>query len=108
LEREFGDVVPDEGCMWDEPDCPLSQAYVDDLTQIKSVLPNASEVMIPWLFIHGDADDVVPIEDSRQAFAVARGDKKLIEVPEAGHMFGEENYQQIVNAIDAWLTKSFG
>jgi pimeloyl-ACP methyl ester carboxylesterase len=107
-EREFGDVVPDEGFMWDEPDCPLSQGFVDDMNRIGSVLPKASEVVVPWLFIHGDADDVVPIEDSRQAHKAARCDKKLIEIAGAGHMFGEEDYQQIVNAIDFWLKKSFG
>ena len=37
-EREFGEEVPDEGCMWDEPDCPLSQAYMDDMAQIDTVV----------------------------------------------------------------------
>ena len=39
-EREFGDATPDEGFMWDEPDCPLSQAYVDDMATIDSVAKN--------------------------------------------------------------------
>lgn len=108
LEREFGDVVPGEGCMWDEPDCPLSQAFADDMKEIGSVLPKASEVMVPWLFIHGEDDDVVPIKDSQEAYEAARGEKKLIEIPDAGHLFSEENYQQIVNAIDAWLKRCFG
>ena len=43
-QREFGDVTPDEGFMWDEPDCPLSQAYMDDLTQINTVVDLAPQI----------------------------------------------------------------
>ncbi len=38
LEREFGDVTPDQGNMWDEEGCPLSQQYVDDMHQIDNTL----------------------------------------------------------------------
>ena len=42
-EREFSDATPDEGFMWDEPDCPLSQAYIDDMATIDSVAKRASQ-----------------------------------------------------------------
>ena len=28
--REFGEVTPDVGDMWEDEDCPLSQSYMDD------------------------------------------------------------------------------
>jgi pimeloyl-ACP methyl ester carboxylesterase len=108
VEREFGDVVLGKGFMWDETDCPLSENYVSDLNEIGSVLPEAANVVCPWLLIHGTEDDVVPIEDSRQAFEAARCEKKFIEVPGAGHSFDTESYGLIVEGIDYWLKKSFG
>ncbi len=108
LEREFGDVTPDQGNMWDEEGCPLSSTFVQDMKAIGSLASQASEVRQPWLLIHGTADDVVPIQDSIDAFEAARCEKKLIRIPDAGHSFDEESYPVIVEAIDAWLTECFG
>jgi pimeloyl-ACP methyl ester carboxylesterase len=108
LQREFGDVEPGKGFMWEDESCPLSESYVSDLTQISSILPDAAKVICPWLLIHGTEDDVVPIEDSRRAFEAARCDKKFIEIPGTGHSFDAESYGAIVDRIDLWLKKSFG
>jgi len=102
-EREFADVIPGQGTMWDEPACPLSQAYVDDLTQIGSLLPAAAAVEVPWLLIHGSDDDVVPSSDSDAAFEVAGEPKKRVIIEGAGHSFGDESYPQISEEIDLWL-----
>ena len=108
VEREFGDVVPGKGCMWDNEDCPLSDAYVEDLKSIGDTLGAASQINQPWLLIHGTADDVVPLKDSRDAFDAANCRKELLEIPDAGHVFDEESYARIVEAVDAFLDKSFG
>jgi pimeloyl-ACP methyl ester carboxylesterase len=108
VKREFGDVVPGKGFMWDEENCPLSENYVNDLNEISSILPDAATVACPWLLIHGTEDDVVPIEDSRKAFEAACCDKKLIEIPGGGHSFDAESYGTIVDSIELWLKKSFG
>ena len=108
LEREFGEVVPGEGCMWGEEGCPLSRVFAEDLRGIGDVLGAAGELMQPWLLIHGTDDDVVPVKDSKDAYAVARCEKRLVELPGEGHSFGEESYQQVVNSIDAWLRVCFG
>lgn len=107
-EREFGAVPPDEGCMWEEPDCPLSSTFMNDLKQVGNVISEAAKVQAPWLFIHGSDDDVVPIKDSRDAFSAASCEKELIEIPQADHMFGKEHYPRIIDAIDSWLRKCFG
>ncbi len=106
--REFGDIAPGKGCMWDEEDCPLSEAFVDDLKAIGDTLEAASQVNQPWLLIHGTADDVVPVKDSRDAFEAATCSKELLELPEAGHSFGEESYPSIIDAVDAFLSKCLG
>lgn len=40
---------------------------------------------LPVLFIHGEADDFVPCEMSKQNFDTCTAPKKLLTVPEAGH-----------------------
>lgn len=108
VEREFGDVEPGKGCMWDEEGCPLSEAYVDDLKSIGDTLNAASQVNQPWLLIHGTADDVVPLKDSRDAFEAASCPKDLLEIPGAGHVFDDESYPLIVEAVDSFLDRCLG
>tara|TARA_A100001037_G_scaffold29448_1_gene23340 strand:- start:224 stop:532 length:309 start_codon:yes stop_codon:yes gene_type:complete len=73
--------------MWDKPECPLSQTFVDDMNQIGSVLEFAPHINVPWLLVHGEADDVVPIEESREIFARANEPKELFEIPNCDHVF---------------------
>jgi len=106
--REFGDVVPGAGLMWDEEEHPLSEKFVDDLKSIENTLSAAEAVTQPWLLIHGDADDLVPIQDSRDAFEAAICDKNFLELPGGSHPFEEADYPKIVDAVNAWLKASFG
>ena len=43
-EVEFGDQVPDEGCMWEDEECPLSSKYVNDMKEIGSILELGSKI----------------------------------------------------------------
>lgn len=104
-EREFVGVEPGAGCMWDEPDCPLSEVFVRDLHGINNTLASAGKVTQPWLLIHGMEDDIVPIRDSEEAHAAATCVKRLMPIQGAGHTFGEETYAAIIEAMDAWLTE---
>ena len=105
--REFGDVVPGEGCMWDEPDCPLSRSFVDDLTGIHSVVEKAEKITAPWLLVHGTRDDVVPMEDSRDIFAAANEPKKLVAIDAADHVFSGEATTEMVDRVVAWTRDRF-
>jgi pimeloyl-ACP methyl ester carboxylesterase len=107
-QREFGDVVPDQGNMWDDESCPLSQAYVDDLHRHESTLAAAEAMMVPWLLVHGSDDDVVPISDSEAAFAVAPQPKEFLRIEGEGHSFSDASYSQVVDAIAAWLQAHHG
>jgi fermentation-respiration switch protein FrsA (DUF1100 family) len=104
-EREFGDVTPGQGCMWDEEACPLSQAYVDDLHRHESTMDAAQAMEVPWLLIHGTADDVVFPRDSEAAYAAAPEPKKLVLIDEAGHSFDQTSYQHAIDEVDAWLNR---
>lgn len=101
-DAEFGDITPDEGVMWDEPSCPLSQAYVDDLHLIHTTLDAARDTRTPWLLIHGDADDVIPPSDSEELYQVIKGPRKHVVFPEANHVF-EGHYDAVANTIHDWL-----
>lgn len=106
--REFSEVTPGEGFMWEDENFPLSWTYVDDLRLIGNTLSAAESVTQPWLLIHGDADDLVPIQDGRDAFEAAICEKRFMEIAGAGHSFDETNYPRIVEAVDQWLGASFG
>ena len=102
-QREFGDVTPDEGFMWDEPDCPLSQAYMDDLTQINTVVDLSPQITTPWLLVHGDEDDIVPIKDSHDILAKANSQAQLVTLEGANHVFSDEYTPVMVEKVIAWI-----
>ena len=103
VEREFGDVAPGKGFMWEDENYPLSQKFVNDLTQIGDTLSAAEALPQPWLLIHGSEDDIVPAQDGRDAYEAATSIKQWFEIPGEGHSFSELSYPQIVQTVDAWL-----
>jgi uncharacterized protein len=104
-QREFGELTPGNDCMWEEESCPLSQAYVDDLHAHESTIEAAKAMEVPWLLIHGTADDVVFPADSDAAHAAAPEPKHLVMIEGAGHSFDEASYPRVIEEIDAWLRK---
>jgi uncharacterized protein len=106
-QREFGGLVPGQDCLWEDEAFPLSAALMEDFTAIGSTLEAAGKVTQPWLLIHGMEDDVVPLQDSRDAHAAAICPKRLVEVAGAGHSFDESTYPQIVNLVEEWLVPQF-
>ena len=103
--REFGDATPDAGFMWDEPDCPLSQTYVDDMATINSVAKRASDFDVPWLLIHGTEDDIVPPEDSRDILQHANEQTDLLELPGVDHVFSDDGTAVMVEKVVAWIDR---
>ena len=103
--REFGSVKPGEGFMWDDTDCPLSQAYMDDLSRIGSLAELGGQIKVPWLLVHGTEDDVVPIQDSRDILARAGASAELTELPGANHVFAGDHTAPMVAKVIDWIQK---
>lgn len=103
VEREFDDITPGEGVMWEDPAFPLSQEFIDDLDSIGDTLDIAREIEIPWLFLHGTQDDVIPVLDSEDAHATTQATKHIVEIEGADHSYDETSYPVLVEEIDAWL-----
>ena len=99
-QTEFGDVIPDHGNMWEEPTCPLSQAFMDDTKAIHSVVDFGTDIHVPWLLIHGTEDDVVPIQDSLDIFERANEPKALVKIDGADHVFSGHTPQMVQTVID--------
>jgi pimeloyl-ACP methyl ester carboxylesterase len=108
LEREFGNLTPDKGFMWDIPECPFSQKFADDLGAIGDLFDEVGQVAVPWLLIHGTADDVVLIEDSRDAYDTAEEPKRLVEIKGAEHSFDDKSYPQVIGEVGNWLDEHLG
>ncbi len=97
---EFGDVTPDHGCMWDEPTCPLSRTYMEDMESIHSVVDLGANVSVPWLLVHGTEDDVVPLQDSLDIYERANEPKSLVQIEGADHVFSDHTPQMVKTVID--------
>jgi fermentation-respiration switch protein FrsA (DUF1100 family) len=106
-EREFGMLKAGEGFMWDDPNCPLSQGFMEDMTRINSVIDHAPNIHVPWLLVHGTADDVVPIHDSHDIFARANMPKEFFEIAGANHVFGGEHTPVMVEKVVGWVQRQF-
>ncbi len=101
--RKFGQQKPGD-LMWDKPECPLSQAFFDDMAAVGTVLPQASQVQVPWLLVHGTLDTVVPPEESsaiQEAATLVSAD--LIMVEGADHLFSGEHEAAMAQIVAAWL-----
>jgi alpha/beta superfamily hydrolase len=102
-ETEFGTVTPGEGYMWGNSNCPLSQEFVNDMKQIKSVLPRASGLELPWLLVHGTADEIVPITESNLLLSNVENTRELVEVDGADHLFSGNSTNILADCVIDWL-----
>ncbi|NBV21466.1 MAG: alpha/beta fold hydrolase [Proteobacteria bacterium] len=102
-QREFGMVKPDAGFMWDEESCPLSKAYMDDLTSIGTVLDAAPKIKVPWLLVHGTEDDVVPIQDSKDIIIRAGHDVKFVVLQGSNHVFAGDFTAPMIETVVGWV-----
>jgi pimeloyl-ACP methyl ester carboxylesterase len=91
LERMFG-ATP----------LPVALATVELLGAFEPVAI-AGEVDVPALFIHGELDDVVPVEISRSCAALARHGR-LVVIEGSGHLVLLDRPQELQSQLDAFLT----
>ena len=102
---EFGEVTPDQGFMWDDEDCPLSQSFMDDLTGIDTLLEKGTLIKVPWLLVHGTEDDVVLIDDTHDINEKAGEKSSKLIIEGADHVFSDpEHMKKVVDGVIAWLS----
>ena len=101
MRRVFGHLRPGEA-MLDKPECRWTAALAEDAARIGTVLPQASRIGVPWLLVHGDRDELVPIADSHDARAAAAGRPDLVVLPGVDHRFTGA-VPALVAAVVPWL-----
>ncbi|MGD2134561.1 MAG: alpha/beta fold hydrolase [Gemmatimonadales bacterium] len=70
---------------------PLDVAYLEDLearSKAVSLARAAARIEVPWLIVHGEADESVPVEEGRAHLAAAGANATLELIAGAGHTFG--------------------
>lgn len=87
MQRTFGHLVPGEGLMLDKPGCVWNTTLEADARRLGSLHAQAAAVRVPWLLVHGDADELVPLQDSLDARAAAEGRPELVVLPGVDHRF---------------------
>jgi len=86
MQRHFGRLAPGDE-LPGRPGFHWSAALGADAARLGSLLPQAAAVRVPWLLVHGTADELVPLQDSLDARDAAGGRPTLVELPEVDHRF---------------------
>lgn len=102
---EFGNEIPDQGCMWEEPDCPLSADFMKDLCEtIDTLIPLTECIYIPWLLLHGTSDDVVQIKDTQSVEAIKGDAVTVVYIEGADHSFNEAAHKsKMIETVVDWV-----
>lgn len=83
----------------------LRKEYVTS-ARMHDILEELKNVHVPVLFIHGNEDFRVRIEETRQLFLSANEPKQMEEVEGADHWFrGEEARQKLVELTAGWVRR---
>jgi alpha/beta superfamily hydrolase len=102
FERHFGKLRPGDP-MLGKAACPWSRTLADDAARIGSLQAAAARVRVPWLLVHGDADEMVPLEDATDAIGGARANRpELVTLADADHRFGGA-IPPMIAAVVPWL-----
>jgi uncharacterized protein len=101
MERHFGGLAPGAP-MLGRAGCPWSAALAEDAARIGSLLPEAAAVSIPWLLVHGSADELVPVSESLQAREAAGGRPALLVLPGVDHRFTGA-IDRVAAEVTTWL-----
>ena len=105
-EYHFASLTPGRDLMWDKPGCVLAPAYVDDLREIDTIAPHAARISVPWLLVHGTADPIVPLQDSRDALARACEPKELVVLEGCDHVWEPGFTARMAKAVVEWCAKT--
>ncbi len=80
------------------PWLPVSLLLKDRYESIKYI----GEVHVPVFFLHGDADEIVPVEMGRQLFRAANEPKEIKIIPGGGHVIHDG---PSFNYVNGWIDR---
>ncbi|MEX0616855.1 MAG: alpha/beta fold hydrolase [Candidatus Woykebacteria bacterium] len=63
------------------------------------IYKEAKKIKAPVLIVHGDKDDVVPVEQSKKLFDYLGGEKQLEIIKGASHQFRDDYLEKVNNLI---------
>jgi len=105
--RMFGDLVAGQPILG-KPHCPFGEALRDDLMTIGTTVDAAAEVRVPWLVVHGEADEVVPAQQSIDLHERSPERSELVLLDGVDHSFTGAGLSRLVEAVVPWLVRALG
>ena len=103
MQRTFGHLRYGD-LMLVKPGGPWNPALDADGARLGSLTAQAAAVAAPWLLVHGDADELVPLVDAEDARAAAGGRPDLVVLPNVDHRFTGA-IPAVCEAVVPWLTQ---
>lgn len=103
MQRHFGHLAFGD-LMLDKPGCPWNPALAADAARLGSLTAQAAAIRVPWLLVHGDADELVPLQDADDARAAAGGRPDLVVLPGVDHRFTGA-IPAMSSAVVTWLQR---
>jgi pimeloyl-ACP methyl ester carboxylesterase len=101
MQRHFGHLAHGDA-MLGKPACPWNRNLEEDARRIGSLTDVARGIRIPWLMVHGTADELVPLQDSVDARAAAGGRPELMAIDGADHRFTGA-HPALLQAVVPWI-----
>ncbi len=81
----------------------LTQAFFADATkyELSNIMPSLHQ---PWLVVHGDQDEIIPLEDAHRLYQYRPDHTELAIVKGADHMFSQDKQrQEIAERVVKWF-----
>ncbi len=81
----------------------LRYAFYEDCLE-RIAYEHARRITIPSLIVQGEADELIPLHQSRRLFEALQGVKRLDMIPGADHQFTKaEDFRRMTELIADWL-----
>jgi pimeloyl-ACP methyl ester carboxylesterase len=102
VDRVFGHLSEGDP-MLDKPHCPFSLALRADLEALGSLAARAREVRVPWLAVHGDEDEIVPLGHSLDLLAAGGDRLEFVRLDGVDHSFSGAGLGRMIGVVTPWL-----
>jgi len=83
----------------------LTDAFLADAAryELSKVLPSLVQ---PWLIVHGDQDEIIPVKDAHSLHQYKPADTELAIIPDADHMFSQDaQRQEVTELVVKWFKR---